>query len=65
MTTMINPNLEYKKVVWSSHKKQIEELEIVQRIAPKLVPELKVLAYEGRLRKMQLMTVDEREKDRT
>ena len=60
-TTMIRPKLEYAAVVWSpSKKKHIRKLERIQRIATKMVPELKELTYEERLKEMKLPTLEER-----
>ncbi len=43
---MIRPNLEYAEVVWSPHKKKhIKKLERIQKMATKMVPELKGLTY--------------------
>ena len=61
ITTMIRPKLEYAAVVWSPHmKKDIRKLERIQRTATKMVPELKDLTYEERLREMSLPTLQER-----
>ncbi len=65
LTTMIRPKLEYAEVIWSPYKKkQIYKLERIQRIAIKMLPELKYLSYEESLKDMQLTTLQERrEKD--
>lgn len=61
ITTMIRPRVEYAAVVWSPHlKKDIRKLERVQRIATKMVPELKDLTYEERLKEMGLPTLQDR-----
>ena len=61
VTTMIRPRLEYAAVVWSPHmKKHIRKLERVQRAATKMVPELRDLAYDERLREMELPTLQAR-----
>ena len=58
--TMIRPKLEYAETVWSPHKKKnIRNLERVQRAATRMVPELK-LSYEERLRIMCLPTLESR-----
>merc|ERR1712035_247280 len=58
---MIRPKLEYAAVVWSPYKKKhIRKLERIQRIATKMVAELKELTYEERLKEMKLPTLEER-----
>ncbi|MPC66043.1 hypothetical protein E2C01_060186 [Portunus trituberculatus] len=50
---MIHPRLENAAVVWSqSSKSDIRKLERVQKITTKMVPELKDLTYEERLKEM-------------
>merc|ERR1712035_293286 len=65
ITTMMRPKLENAAVVWSPHeKKDITKLERIQRAATKMVPELKDLTYEGRLKVMELPTLQvRRERD--
>ncbi len=61
LTTVIRPKLVYAEVVWCSYKKKnINKLERIQRIATKMVPELKYLSYKDRLKEMQLTTLQER-----
>ena len=61
ITTMIRPKLEYAAVVWSPHlKKDIKKLERIQRIATKMVPDLKDLTYEDRLKELELLTLQNR-----
>ena len=61
ITTMIRPKLEYAEVIWFPHKKKhVLQLEIIQRIATKMVPELEELTYEERLKEMHLTTLEER-----
>ena len=56
LTSMITP-----KVIWSPHKKKHAlKLEIIQRIATKMVTDLKDLPYKERLKEMQLSTLEER-----
>ena len=48
-------------MVWSPHlKKDIKKLERIQRIATKMVPDLKDLTYEDRLKEMELPTLQSR-----
>jgi len=57
-TAIIRPHLEYGNIVWHPrYKKDIELLENVQRRATKLVPELKNMDYEQRLRRLELPTL--------
>ena len=59
--SMIRPRLEYAATVWSPHtKKNIRKLERVQRAATKLVPELRDLTYEERLKELALPTLERR-----
>ena len=61
ITSMIRAKLEYAEVIWSPHKeKHVLKLERIQRIATKMVPELKELTYEEWFQKMQLSTLEER-----
>ena len=64
MTAMVRPRLEYAVVVWSPHmKKDIKKLERIQRTATKMVPKLRDLAYEDRLKEIGLlMQPDRRER---
>ena len=58
---MIRPRLEYAAVVWSPHKKKdVTKIERIQRAATKMVPELKDLTYEERLKEMELPTLQAR-----
>ena len=61
ISSMIRPRLEYAETVWSPHKKKnIRKVERVQRAATKMVPELRELSYEERLRKLGLLTLESR-----
>ena len=59
--TLVRPHVEYASSVWSPHTKKHQEIiEKLQRRATKLVPELKHLSYEERLRKLKLPTLQYR-----
>ena len=61
ITTMIRPKLEYAAVTWSPHcKKHVSKLERIQRIATKIIPELADKSYEGRLKELNLPTLEQR-----
>ena len=56
--SMVRPHLEYGSVIWSPHlKKDQDALERVQRRATRLVPELRHMNYEERLRALKLPTL--------
>ena len=53
--SLIRPHLEYANVVWHPFlKKDIQQLESVQRRATKLVTEMKGMTYQERLKGLQL-----------
>jgi len=57
-TALVRPHLEYGNVVWHPFlKKDIELLESVQHRASKMIPSLKHLCYEDRLKAMDLPTL--------
>lgn len=52
---LVRPHLEYANTIWSPlHKKDVISIENVQRRASRMVPELKELQYEERLRALKL-----------
>ena len=54
---MVQPILEYGVTVWSPYRKgDIDAVESVQRRATRILPELRGLDYEARLRSMKLPT---------
>ena len=58
---MILLRLEYAAVVWSPNaRKDKRNLERIQRVATKIVPELRELTYEDRLKEMGLLTLQDR-----
>jgi hypothetical protein len=60
-TTMVRPHLEYCSSVWNPHlKKDISKLEKVQRRATKIVPYIRDLPYEERLKKLDILSLEER-----
>ena len=59
--SLVRPHLEYGNVVWGPHyAEDIKSIEKIQRRATKLVPELKHLTYEERLRELQLPSLKHR-----
>ena len=59
--TYIRPHLEYCVQAWSPHlTKDVEVLEKVQRAATKLVPELRKLEYNERLKRLDLTNLQRR-----
>ena len=59
ITSMIR--LEYADVILSPHKKRhVLKLERVRRIANNMVPKLKDLTYNERLKELQLKTLEEK-----
>ena len=57
-TSLVRPHVEYASVIWSPHTIKYQDmLEKLQRRATKLVPVLRDLHYEDRLRILQLPTL--------
>ena len=55
---LIRPHLEYGQVIWSPQFiRQSKKIENVQRRATRLIPSLKNLSYEDRLKKLKLPTL--------
>ena len=60
-TSFVRPHLEYAAPVWSPHRrKDVVALEKVQRRATKLIPSLKKLSYNDRLKSLNITTLEER-----
>ena len=59
--TYVRPNLEFSIQEWIPfYNKDINELEKVQRRATKMIPELRHLDYENRLKALDLTTLEVR-----
>ena len=55
--SLVCPHLEYCNAVWNMHfVKNVKEIEAVQRWATKLMPLLKSLPYDDRLKRLNLPT---------
>ena len=53
--SLVRPHLEYGNVIWSPHTKKDQlEIEKVQRRATRMIPSLRGLTYEERLRRLHL-----------
>ena len=57
--SLVRPLLEYGSVIWSPHlKKDIIEIEKIQRRMTKLAPEIRNLPYKDRLQELKLTTLE-------
>jgi hypothetical protein len=55
---MVRSHLEYANLVWFPYKKEdIRNLEKVQRRATKLIPSLRKLSYDVRIKRLKLPTL--------
>ena len=60
--TIVRPHLEYCIQAWRPYrKKDIDTLERIQRRATKMIPELRDLSYEERLKECGLTTLETRQ----
>ena len=61
--TLVRPILEYAQVIWQPRLLQdIHKLERVQRLATKLIPAIRNLTYENRLKELKLPSLAHRRK---
>ncbi len=60
-TTIVRPHLEYGNVIWHPRfRRDSLEIEKIQRRATKLIPELKNLPYDERLKSLRLPSLEHR-----
>ena len=57
---IVRPHLEYCIQAWRPYRKDIDTLERIQRRATKMIPELRDLSYEERLKECGLTTLETR-----
>ena len=57
---IVRPHLEYCIQAWRPYRKDIDTLERIQRRATKMIPELRDLSYEERLKECRLTTLETR-----
>jgi ribonuclease P/MRP protein subunit RPP40 len=60
--TLVRPHLEYGNLIWYPSITQSADIERVQRRATKMIPTLKGLNYEDRLKRLKLPTLKHRRK---
>ena len=61
--SLVRPHLKFVVPVWNPKlKKDVEKLEGVQHKATRLVPNLRKISYEDRLRELKLTTLETRRK---
>ena len=59
--SLVRPHLDYCMQVWSPHlKKDIDQIEKIQHRATKLIPGMKHLPYNTRIKLCNLMTLEDR-----
>ena len=59
--SIVRPHLEYGSQFWNPHfLKDIRKLKCLQRRATKLIPSCKTLSYEERLKKPNIISLEER-----
>ena len=60
-TTMVRPHLEYGNIIWHPrYRRDKLEVEKIQRRATRLIPSLKGMSYEERLRALKLPSLEHR-----
>ena len=60
-TSLVRPILEYGNIVWSPmHKYQIKKLEKIQKRATKMIPGFRKVDYDSRLKKLDLLSLEDR-----